>query len=95
MPEFVYENSRGERLTLYRKVEERDEDVPEGYRRIIDLGRIGFTGLHPIRMGGDEVLKGCKEREQQVGTDQLAREMGYKADQVKAIWRKKSTASRF
>lgn len=95
MPEYCYENSRGEKLTLYRKVEDRDLEVPDGYRRIIDPGRLGFTGIHPVYMGGDQVLKGCKEREAQVGTAQLAREMQYTASQTKRIWEKKSSASRF
>jgi len=95
MPEYCYENQRGERITLYRKVEERDENVPDGYKRILEAGKLGFTGLHPVYLQGNEVLKGCKAVENQIGTAALEKQMGFKADQTKRIWSKRSSQSRF
>ena len=84
MPVYTFENDCGETVDVMLPVSQRHRG-PDGYRRIIAAGAPFVPKATPTQR--DEVLKGFRQVEAQIGTSELTRRMdGLKPAHIKRIW---------
>lgn len=88
MPLYEYEEiATGNRIELFRTVEQRDQ-VPENLRRVVSLsGRGPFTGSLPDPRSADvAVPRAFRQLEATQPRDRIERECGFTVKQLKRTW---------